>query len=247
MSEFSGRSIRYRAFVREQPKVEWLIDKLLPNVGSTLLVGSKGVGKTTLALQMVAAIQEGSPIFGLDTEQRETLFIQMDSRELEWREICRRVVPQSMGRTMLSLPAFCLDNPSYVKAIGELIIKSAPGFIIWDSLYKLSNKRKINTDAVLETMQILDLLCMESPYMLLHHPPHGESRASGHNSLSGTVSNEWVLLKNMLRIDKGRLIEIKEILLQRAKSSPGLWYIEEGEEEEELNRKIRNMNNSLYN
>ena len=219
-------AVTFRKFVQEQEDIPWLIERLLPAVGSTICVGGAGVGKTTLALQICAALQEGIDIFNRHTTKTKVLYFQFDSLTIEWRAICKRVVPESVGRTVHTAPTYSLDNVGYTASLADLIQnKAKPGFIVWDSLYKLS-QRDINSKSAIETFHQLNLLCGDIPYMVLHHPPHNEQRSSGHNSLSGTCSNEWFLAKNKLIIRKGRLVEDKEIAMQRAEKYPGLWYVE---------------------
>jgi len=220
--KFPGRVQTIRKFVTEQVSIPWLVQDLLPAVGWTLLVGQKGIGKTTFALQMCLSLQEGLPFLGRKTKQTKILFVQVDSVELEWREILRRIAPQSMGWTLVGAPTNCLDNPSYVSSLANLISKVDPGYIVFDSLYRLS-RQDINNTRVLQTLDQLSLLCGTVPWMLIHHPPHGESRAAGSNSIGATCSNEWNLLKMRLNIDKGRLVKEKGIPLTR--DEDGLWIV----------------------
>ena len=218
--QFPGRAVQIQKFVKESPTIPWLVKDLLPDVGWTLLVGRKGIGKTTFAMQMCLSLQSGQPFMGRYTEQRNILFVQVDSVELEWRAILARIAPTSLGWTLVSSPTNCLDNPSYVSALADLIAKVNPGFVVWDSLYKLS-RRPVNTERVADTLDQLGLLSGTVPWLLIHHPPHEENRAAGHHSIGATCSNEWHLLKNKLAIDKGRLVRDKEILL--SKDADGLW------------------------
>lgn len=219
-------AVTFRKFVAEEDTVSWLIDGLLPNAGWTLCVGAAGVGKTTLALQIADALQEGVDIFNRHTIKTKILYFQFDSRIPEWRAICKRVVPNSVGRSVHTAPTHCFDNPGYVAALTDLIQnKVKPGYIFWDSLYKLSQK-DVNGRQILDVFTQLNLLCGDIPFMVLHHPPRSESRASGFNGISGDCSNEWFLAKNKLIINKGRLVEDKEILMNRAEKYPGLWYVD---------------------
>ena len=226
-SKYPGRVVTMRKFVQEEDVVPWLVQDLLPDVGWTLLIGRKGVGKTTFALQLATALQEGVPLFEREVKQTNVLFIQCDSPVMEWREIVRRVSKDSIAWTMVNTPTYCLDTPTYVAAIADLIGKVQPGFIIWDSLYKLT--RKPVNERITDIMELMSLLACDKPWLLIHHPPHHETRAAGHHSLGATCSNEWHLLKNKLAIDKGRLVKDKEILLSR--DEDGFWKMKEGEEE----------------
>lgn len=228
MEQFPGRIITVRKFLNEEVSVDWLVDGLLANVGWTLLIGRKGVGKTTFAIQLASAMQAGDLFMGRETKRSKVLFCQFDSFPIEWKAILTRLAPEEKWFTMVNCPSYSLDNEAYVSSICNLIGQVQPNFVIWDSLYKLS-RRNINTTQVQETIETLLLICPEIPFMVIHHPPHTELRASGHNSIGGTCSNEWHLLKNKLVIDKSRLSGEKEILLSR--DDNGLWLLKEDEQE----------------
>ena len=258
--KFSGRVNTFRKFVAEEDNISWLIERLLPAVGKTLIVGPPAIGKTTLALQMCAAIHEGKPFMHRQTMQTKVLYIQLDSSDVEWREIIRRVAPESTALTLINAPIFCLDIASYVLAIKDLIYQTQPGFIVWDSLYKLSAKG-VNGETVRETIsQLGDLSIVRNikqrdsdpetyrdvPLMVLHHPPqNGSARASGHNSLEATFSNCWFLTKTKLLVNKGWLVEDREVIMHREKKHPGLWHAEDEQDNDDdigeviLNRPLR--------
>jgi RecA-family ATPase len=217
------RIARLDDFANEQSNITWLIDALLPSVGWTLLVGTRGYGKTTLALQLCAALQEGKPFFNRPTIQTNVFYIQADSLPDEWQAIVQRVAPHSLGWTCLDVPTACMDNPGYVSSLTTLTTKVKPGFIVFDSLYNLTNPKHLNTGNILDAVNAMKSIAGNIPWMLVHHPPHGETRASGHNSLSGNCSNEWALLKTQLKVVKGRLVKDKEIYIER--DEDGLWVL----------------------
>lgn len=226
IDKFPGRAVTIRKFIAEEDNVPWLIDNLVPNVGWTLLIGRKGIGKTTFTIQMCMALQEGLPFLGRATLQRKILFVQADSVDVEWRAILKRVAPTSVGWTLVNIPSFALDTPEYFAGLANRIAQVQPGFIVFDSLYKFS-RRPVNSERVTDTLAQLGLLAGVVPWLLIHHPPHEESRAAGHHSIGATCSNEWHLSKNKLTIDKGRLVKDKEILL--SKNEEGLWIPKEND------------------
>lgn len=214
------RVIKINRFVQEPDTVSWLIDGLLPDVGWTLFYGTRGLGKTTFAMQLCAALQAGQPFLGRETKQRDILFVQADSLPLEWKAMLKRIAPSSEGWTLVDVPSKCLGNAQYVDILKNLKEKVNPGFIVFDSLYNLT-AWPINTESVLLPVNIMRSLAGNTPWLLIHHPPHAETRAAGHHSLGGNCSNEWALLRNKLKIEKGRLVKDKEILLSR--DEDGLW------------------------
>lgn len=220
------RTVTYRQFAKEKEDILWLVDSLLPDTGWTLLVGRQGLGKTTLSLQLCVALQKGEPFLGRKTIQTDTLYIQADSSTAEWREMTRRIAPESEGVTAVGVEAKCLSNPVYVQLIAKIVAKQGPGFIVWDSLYNLTAV-SINSDAVLQPVNTIKAICGDIPWLLIHHPPHEETRSAGHHSLPANCSNEWHLIKGKLKINKGRLIKDKEIKISR--NDVGLW-VPEGED-----------------
>lgn len=221
------RAIKIAKFTEEIDEFEWIIEGLLPNVGWTLFYGLRGVGKTTFAMQLCASIQDGKPFLGRKTKQRNIMFIQSDSHPIEWKMMLQRIAPKSEGFTVVDVPAKALGNNEYVQRIAHYVEQLNPGFIVWDSLYTLSGS-SINTEAVLQSVNIMkDISGHDIPFLLIHHPPHGESRAAGHSSLGASCSQEWCLLKTRLKIEKGRIIGDAEVLRDKAikltRDEHGLW------------------------
>jgi archaellum biogenesis ATPase FlaH len=221
--------IRIDKFVQEpDDELEWLVEGLLPNVGWTLFSGKRGVGKTTFAAQLCDALQTSKPFLGRKTQQTNVAYVQADSpRAVEWKAMLKRICPGSKGWTVINVPSRALDNVEYVKQLCDLIYekiegveKTKIGYIVFDSLYSLS--KEATTQRVLDAVETMKLISGPKPFMLIHHPPHDDSRAAGHHSLSANCSNDWFLLKTKLRIDKGRLVKEPEILLD--KDEDGLWF-----------------------
>ncbi len=232
------RGISLKNFVNEPETVQWIVEGLIPNAGWTIFVGTRGYGKTTFALQLSIALHKGVPFLGRKTLKTKVLFIQADSPRLEWREIIRRVGPESEAITVTDVPMHFVDNPSHVKVMKKIIDYYQPGFVVFDSLYKIS--RTVTTDKVIEPITQLEELCTfiddkgtpsetirVIPWMLIHHPPHDEKRAAGHHSIEGTASYVWYLMPDRLEIAKGRLLSGGKILLDRDEN--GLWSLREEE------------------
>lgn len=218
------RVVKIKSFVKEEDNVQWLIDGLLPDVGWTLFYGLRGIGKTTFAMQLCGALQQGKEFMGRKTVQTDIMYIQADSLTAEWRAMLKRICPHNEGFTMVDVPNKCLGNTEYVQWIQSKVSQYKPGFIVFDSLYNLT-AWPINTEAVLMPINLMKTIAGNVPWLLIHHPPHSESRAAGHHSLGGNCSNEWSLLKTKLKIEKGRLVKDKEILLSR--DSEGLWCLKD--------------------
>ncbi len=234
------RVVKINKFLEEKDNITWLIDDLLPDVGWTLFYGLRGLGKTTFAMQMCAALQQGCEFLGRRTVKTSILYIQADSVTEEWRAMLKRIAPKSDGYTAVEVPTRCLGNPEYISRLAHYVATFKPGYVVFDSLYNLT-AWPINTESVLIPINFMRDICNGVPWMLIHHPPHSESRAAGHHSLGGNCSNEWSLLKTKLKIEKGRLVKDKEILLTRDKH--GLWALHKRDDVDDTTNSRTNIFN----
>lgn len=221
------RTLSIKKFMGEELSLIWLVEDLLPNVGWTLLCGQRGCGKTTFAVQLCMAIESGKPFIGRRTAKARTLYIQADSPTIEWQHMLKRICPEAPGGyTSIDVRKGVLGYPDDVKYLKDVVGQYSPGFIVFDSLYKLASKQ-INNEAVLEDVDTMESIADGIPWLVIHHPPHGESRAAGSNSIGGNCSNDWFLSKTTLTINKGRLVKDEAIRL--GKDTTGRW-IAKGEE-----------------
>ena len=222
------RVVRIRQFLAEEDNVEWLIDSLLPNVGWTLFYGLPGVGKSTFAAQLCNALDQGHEFLGRKVQKTDILFVQADSLVLEWKAMLQRICPTSRALTVVEVDERMLGNAKAIEWLSQQVERFNPGYIVFDSLQKLS-AWTISTDTgVAMALNAIRLITSDRPSMLIHHPPHHEFRASGHQSLTASASNVWGLLKTKIKIEKGRLVPIKEILLSR--DVDGLWCLKKDTE-----------------
>jgi hypothetical protein len=60
-------------------KMEWVVDKIIPKGGITLVFGKGGVGKTWLLMDIARCIGSGVPWQGFDTMQASVIFIDFEN------------------------------------------------------------------------------------------------------------------------------------------------------------------------
>jgi hypothetical protein len=77
------RSFSSAALLELDPHhTDWLVDGRLPRVGSSMLIGERGVGKTTLAQKLALATARRKPWLGFEVVGGSVLFIDLE-RDLE--------------------------------------------------------------------------------------------------------------------------------------------------------------------
>lgn len=209
------RVVQIDQFCQEPDEVDWLIDGLLPDTGWTLFCSPPGTGKSTFALQLCDALQKGTPFLDRPVKKYPFVYVQADGASPEWRSMCKRIAPKSVGKSIIDVPTYALDNPSYVEYIAKAIIHIQPGFVVFDSLYNLT-AQDINTPKILLAINTMKQCALANsiPWMLIHHPTKSDpNNPAGSSSLVANCSNDWALSKQRLHIRKGRLVRDKEVLL----------------------------------
>jgi hypothetical protein len=220
--------VRIDKFVQEKDDpVDWIWQDMLPNTNWGILFGQSGIGKSTFLAQLCEALQTGKPFLNRKTIKTKTLYVQADTPAQEWRERLKQVSPTSTAYTVVGVPDGVLSQPRYVEELRKYIESYKPGFIVFDSFYMLTHV-DLNSKQALVPIESIKRLALDPdnpgrmiPWFLIHHPPHGESRPSGNNSIMATCGNIWGLMRNKLEITKARLRAKGTIALEQDKH--GLW------------------------
>lgn len=230
----------FKELVEDFTPLDFIVDGLLPDAGWSLLVGLPGIGKSTFAIQLCAALHEGLDFLGMTTRQRKCLYIQADTPTSIFREQVRKIAPDSAAWTLIDVPNAVLDSSPYIDILHGIIRYVKPGFMVFDALNSLTAK-DINTKASLLAISIMDSLAKvhgkSIPWMLLHHPTknsasRGVNSASGFGGIAASCAQHFSLMGNRLKIEKGKLSAKRSLNLM--KDPMGLWYREEGDDDNEL-------------
>jgi len=78
-------------------RVEWIISQLLPVESVTILYGRTAVGKTWLGLMIAEAVSAGLPLFGLATNQRPVVYLDLENPLANMKERAEQLVMRSMN------------------------------------------------------------------------------------------------------------------------------------------------------
>lgn len=235
----------FKELVEEFIPLDFIVDGLLPDAGWSLLVGLPGIGKSTFAIQLCAALHEGLNFLGMETRQRRCLYVQADTPTSIFREQVRKIAPDSSALTLIDVPNAVLDSSIYIDILHGIIRYVKPGFLVFDALNSLTAK-DINTKQSLLAIAVMDDLARVNgkriPWMLLHHPTknsasRGVNSASGFGGISASCSQHFSLLSNRLKIEKGKLSAKRNIEL--LKDAEGIWYRDDSYGDDELNMPLR--------
>lgn len=250
----------FKALVESNDELDWLVEGLLPNEGSTLFSGPPGAGKSFFCLQLVKALQDGVLFLGRMTKQVNCLYVQADTPYLMWKEQVRRVSKNGLSRTVYNVDRGFLDNEKNGHILHALVWGKHPralglqfDFIVFDSLNALTS-RDINTKHGMQILRTLNYICSAKsdeldeegdqktqykPYLIVHHPKKEKARGvnapSGYTEIASSCATLWTLASSILAIEKCKVTDRAHIEMERDRN--GLWYIEgfENKEEEDFN------------
>ena len=222
---------RFKELANDPLDLTYLVDGFLPDDSSTLLVGDSGVGKSTFAAQLCAALQQGVDFLNMATLQTNCLYFQADVGVPIWREQIKRIAPESEAWSLHSIPNGALDKPEYIEVITKVIDYTKPGFIVFDALNSLTGK-DINGKAVMEIIYLMEHLAVDAtgnaiPQLLIHHPSkdgrRGVNGAAGYHGISAAYDTYVSLGLQRLKIEKSRVVTNK--ILRLKKDNKGLWQL----------------------
>lgn len=174
------------------PPLKWCVRGVLPEQGLAALYGPSGSGKSFLALDLITALGEGRPWFGLRVQQRPVVYVALEGeagvkvRVQAWEAHHRRALPDAVR---MVLQPFKLTDASDVAELGTTILSEGGrgAVIILDTLNRAAPNSDENSSkdmgVILDAAKKLQRLT-DGLVVLVHHT--GKNAASGmrgHSSL----------------------------------------------------------------
>jgi len=174
--------------VSEVDPAEWIIEGLAIEEGISILFGDKGVGKTTLSLQLLNALMSRqSMVFGLKVKSVEAFIIEQDESPGVFRNHRDRVLEKLPSLERLEVPKVFVmwnERENDFDDLEELIKEFPAKLVIIDSFTSLGipDINHPRTSLVLDTLRRIGNRT-DCSFILLHHVNKG-------NTILGSVTIE---------------------------------------------------------
>jgi len=143
---------------KDIPEPEWLIEKLVPSVGLTVLSARGKSYKTMVAIRMASAVARGEDLFGLKVKQGRVLYFDAEIGPSEYKRR-KTMIENGMDSGVLDdiYSVFAVENDDKIPRIDTLkgmemveatIDKYNPKLVIFDVLRRFHRIREDKADDV---------------------------------------------------------------------------------------------------
>jgi len=160
-------------------KLDWLVDGLLLQGGSSLVVAEPKTGKSILARQMAFAVSQGSRIFKRKVRQGLVFYISVEDHPALIKQHMINMGAATDNSILWSLGR--ISGLSFKDAIHFICDKIRPSLIVVDTMFKVLRTNDINDyNTMIETLQQVTEIVRKfgSHIMYIHHMNKGGNKKS---------------------------------------------------------------------
>lgn len=173
-------------FNEPEEQVAWLVDKLLPAGGFSLLAAKPKAGKSTLARNLALAVAHGRDFFNRVTQQGLVIYLALEEKRSEVRKHFREMGATGEENIYIHVASAPVDALQQIRLIAE---EKKPALIIIDPLFRLA-RIKDGNDYIQVTNALEPLLTLaretSAHVLCVHHASKGE-REGGDSILGSTA------------------------------------------------------------
>lgn len=172
------------------PENKWVIEKLIPHQGITLISGAPASFKTWIILEMAISIATGKDLFGQFKSEKNNILMIDEENHL-------RLINERFGYLTdendlpihyLSQEGFLISKEEMFKSILEICKKEKIGVIFIDSLVRINNAEENDASQMSKVFRGIKGFCQNGLTVIITHHDRkdGGNKSSAQNRLRGS-------------------------------------------------------------
>ena len=182
------------------PDVEWVVDDLLPAGALALLLGRPKVGKSLLAIDLLACVARGEPFLERPTRPGPTLYVPAEDSPAVLRQRLRARLGDDRDLPLVVLPAdgtldqaVHLDDVASFRRLARTIVDLRPRVVVLDPFREFHRLDENDADTMAALLRPLRQLARGTGTLLVlvHHRGKRGTDASlaarGSTAITGAV------------------------------------------------------------
>jgi RecA-family ATPase len=170
-------------------KLEWLVDGLLLEGGSSLVVAEPKTGKSVLARQLALAVSKGTKVLNRKAKQGVVFYISVEDHPALIKKHMLSIGSETTDKIIWSLGR--ISGASFQDAIRFICEKIHPSLIVIDTMFKVFRNNDINdyNSMVVSLQQVTEIVRKhDSHIMYIHHMNKGSTKKQSLDSVFGNTS-----------------------------------------------------------
>lgn len=177
-------------FSMDFPESKWVVEKIVPHEGITILSGAPASFKTWLLLRMAMDISKGKVFLGQFPCQQSNVLIIDEENHL--RLIQERLklmgAEESSPIYFLSQKGFLVSDKKLVEKVLKICEENQISIIFIDSLVRINNAEENDASQMSEVFRCIRQLCQAKKTVVIthHERKEGVMRISAQNRLRGS-------------------------------------------------------------
>lgn len=208
---------------RDFPANKWVVDRLIPHEGITILSGAPASYKTWFVLRIALDIANGEVLFGQFQCQQANVLIIDEENHLRLLQERLRLLGASQESPIyfLSQKGFLVSNESAVEKVLEICREKDISVIFMDSLVRVNNAEENDSHQMSEVFRCIRKLCQNGKTVVIthHERKEGMTNSSAQNRLRGSSDISAAIDAHIaLKRDK---TDKSKVLIEQAKLRSG--------------------------
>ena len=177
-------------FSMEFPENKWIIEKLIPHQGITLISGAPASFKTWILLRMALDIAKGGSLFGqFECEQNKVLIIDEENHLRTVRQRFKALEAEAdLSIYYLSQKDFLISKKGMIESVLAICAEKEIGVIFIDSLVRINDAEENDASQMSEVFRGIKQFCQSGKTVIIthHERKDGAMKSSAQNRLRGS-------------------------------------------------------------